>query len=154
MTAAVGSVRCANASGFPAMHDWVIVDTDILIDAARGVRDAVVCLEQIERQGTLATSIVTEMELIVGCRTKAELRALDRFLSRFQVLKLNERISDAAVDLLRRYRLSHGLLIADALIAASALLSDNPLVSKNQGDYRFVTGLRLLTYPQLSRIGP
>ncbi len=136
------------------MHDWVIVDTDILIDAARGVRDAVVCLEQIERQGTLATSIVTEMELIVGCRTKAELRALDRFLSRFQVLKLNERISDAAVDLLRRYRLSHGLLIADALIAASALLSDNPLVSKNQGDYRFVTGLRLLTYPQLSRIGP
>ena len=57
----------------------------------------------------LAVSIVTQMELIVGCQDKTELRAVERFLSRFHVLKLNEQISEAAVDLLRRYRLSHGL---------------------------------------------
>ncbi len=39
--ALIGYERCVTASGFPAMHDWVIVDTDILIDAARGARDAV-----------------------------------------------------------------------------------------------------------------
>jgi len=127
--------------------DFVVVDTDILIDASRAVGEAIACLDQVEERSTLAVSAVTEMELIVGCRDKAELRALDKFLDRFQVISLNERMSDAAVDLLRRYRLSHGLLIADAFIAASALVLDTPLLSKNQRDYRFIAGLNLLRYP-------
>lgn len=51
------------------------------------------------------------------------------------------------VALLKTYRLSHGLLIADALIAATALTLDISIVSKNQKDYRFISGLRLLPYP-------
>ena len=87
------------------------------------------------------------MELLIGCRSKAELRKLERFLQRFHIVKMNEPISDSAVELLRRYRLSHGLLIADALIAATALSLHIPLVTKNQRDYRFIDGLRLLAYP-------
>jgi predicted nucleic acid-binding protein len=63
------------------------------------------------------------------------------------VLKLNEQISDAAVDLLRQYRLSHGLAIPDALIAATAIVLNRPLISKNQRDYRFISRLQLLPYP-------
>jgi predicted nucleic acid-binding protein len=48
---------------------------------------------------------------------------------------------------LRRYRLSHGLLIADSLIAATATYLDEPFVSKNQRDYRFIANLKLLSYP-------
>lgn len=47
-----------------------IVDTDILIDAARQVREAVDCLQQIERSSALAVSVITQMELFVGCRNK------------------------------------------------------------------------------------
>lgn len=130
------------------MPDWVIVDTDVLIDAARNIEDAIACLEQVERQASLAISVVSQMELVIGCRNKAELRTLDKFLARFQILKLNEQISDVGIDLLRRYRLSHGLLIADALIAATALSESIPLVTKNDRDYRFIAGLRLLPYPQ------
>lgn len=130
------------------MPDSVIVDTDVLIDVGRDVSEAIVCLEQIEQQLSLSISIVTQMELIIGCRNKAELRKLDQFLRRFQVVKLNEHISEVAVDILRRYRLSHGLLIADALIAATALSLDVSFMTKNQRDYSFITGLRLLTYPQ------
>lgn len=130
------------------MPDLVAVDTDVLIDAARSVSEAVTCLERVEQNATLAISAITEMELIVGCRNKAELRSLEQFLARFRVLPLNEQVSDTAVDLLRRYRLSHGLLIADALIAATALSSGIPFVSKNERDYRFIAGLRLLSYPQ------
>jgi predicted nucleic acid-binding protein len=125
----------------------VVVDTDILIEASRAVEEALACLDQLEDRSELAVSAVTEMELVVGCRDKAELRALDKFLNRFQVISLSERMSDAAVDLLRRYRLSHGLLIADAVIAATALVLDTPLISKNQRDYRFIAGLNLLSYP-------
>ena len=129
------------------MADFVVLDTDILIDASRAIGEALACLHQVEDQSALAVSAVTEMELVVGCRDKAELRTLDSFLNRFQVIRVDERMSDTAVALLRRYRLSHGLLIADAFIAASALVLDTPLLSKNQRDYRFIAGLNLLSYP-------
>jgi predicted nucleic acid-binding protein len=116
--------------------DFVIVDTDILIDAGRGVAQAVSCLQAIERESSLATSAVTQMELLVGSRNRNELRDIERFVSRFQVIKISGAASDMAVDLLRRYRLSHGLLIGDALIAATALVVEAPLISTNQRDYR------------------
>lgn len=53
-----------------------------------------------------------------------------------------------AIELLKRYRLSRGLLIADALISATAIVHDAKLVSKNQRDYRFITELHLLPYPE------
>ena len=133
------------------MADFVIVDTDILIDAGRGVSEAVTCVQGIEQQSSLAASVVTQMELFIGCRSQAELQVVESFLERFQLLKLTEQVSDAAVDLLLRYRLSHGLLIADALIAATALAFDAPLVSKNQRDYRFIAGLNLLAYPYITQ---
>jgi hypothetical protein len=37
-------------------------------------------------------------------------------------------------------------VIADALIAATAIVIDAPLLSKNQRDYRFIQGLNLLPY--------
>jgi predicted nucleic acid-binding protein len=48
--------------------------------------------------------------------------------------------------------LSHGLLIADALIAATAMRLEQPLVSENQRDYRFIDSLDLLSYPELHSI--
>jgi len=126
----------------------ILVDTDILIDVGRKATAAVDYLEYMEKQVTLAVSVITQMELMVGCRNKRELRVLERFVRRFSIISLNEAIADAGVTLLRRYRLSHGLLIADALIAATALTVNSPLVTKNQRDYRFIEALELLPYPQ------
>ncbi len=126
---------------------FTIVDTDILIDAGRGVQEAIDCLQHLTRQTSLAVSAVTQMELIVGCRNKSELHNLEIFLRRFQLLKITEPISDRAIDLLQQYRLSHDLLIADALIAATAMEHNQPFVTKNQRDFRFLTGLNLQTYP-------
>ena len=54
---------------------------------------------------------------------------------------------EIAVALLRKYRLSHGLLIADALIAATAISRGLAFATKNRRDYRFINGLKLLPYP-------
>ena len=129
------------------MAGFTIVDTDILIDAGRGIGEAVACLQDIERNSALAASVVTQMELIIGCRNKAELSEVEKFLRRFHILSITEAISDVAVDLLRQYRLSHGLLIADALLAATALVHHAPFISKNQRDYRFIANLDLQAYP-------
>jgi predicted nucleic acid-binding protein len=131
------------------MDDLIVFDTDVLVDAAREIKEAVACLENAEQHGEQAISVVTQMELMVGCRNKKELVSLDKFLRRFHVLKLNEAIADKGVELIHRYRLSHGLLIADALIAATVLINEAGLVTKNKRHYRFVEDLHLLPYPEL-----
>jgi predicted nucleic acid-binding protein len=125
----------------------ILVDTDILIDAGRGADDAIKYLEITETRSNLSISVVTQLELIVGCQSKVELRSLETFLLRFEILSLDEQISTLAVELLGKYRLSHGLLIADALIAATAVSFDLPFITKNQKDYRFISDLRLIAYP-------
>lgn len=125
----------------------VLVDSDILIDAGRSDSDAVDFLARLDQTDTLMISTITQMELMVGARNKSELRVIERFLARFTTVKLNPIISDLAVDLIRQYRLSHGLLMPDALIAATALSLNEPLATKNQRDYRFIVELTLYRYP-------
>ena len=126
---------------------FLIFDTDILIDVLRGDVDAIQYLQTQSQQTQVAISAVTQMELVVGCRNKNELQSLRNFLQNFLLLKITETISDRSVQLLEQYRLSHGLLIADGLIAATALEYNQPFVTKNQRDFKFIIGLNLLTYP-------
>ncbi len=129
------------------MSGAIVVDTDILIDAGHDIEVALSVLEQYEHNTNLSVSVITKMELVVGCRNKHELRYMEKFLCRFLVLNLNEDISAKADSLLLKYRLSHGLLIPDALIAATAISWNYSLISKNQRDYRFMEELNLESYP-------
>ena len=125
----------------------ILVDTDILIDVARGIEEAMVALASWEAKGSVGVSVVTYMELLVGCHDKREQRAVEKFMERFELIPVSVDISEEAIQLLQRYRLSHGLLIADAMIAATAIVNGIPLVSKNQRDYRYIDGLSLWAYP-------
>jgi len=126
--------------------EFVVFDTDILIDAGLQIEQAINVLFETEQHAKLAVSVITEMEMIVGCRNKAELQKVERFLERFTVIKLNQIISDKAVELLKRYRASHGLKMPDALIAATVIISQVPLMTKNQRDFRFIEELDLPEY--------
>ena len=89
------------------MAELTLVDTDILIDAAHKDEMAVTVLQNLESTSGLAVSIVTQMELVVGCRNKTEQRELAKFLQRFQVIHLSASISQRGLELLQQYRLSH-----------------------------------------------
>ncbi|WP_196527378.1 type II toxin-antitoxin system VapC family toxin [Nostoc commune] len=104
-------------------------------------------MQNLKASSGLAISIITQMELMVGCRNKAELQTLENFLKHFYIIKIDQAVSDTAVDLLRSYRLSHNLAIPDSLIAATAIVWNYPFITKNQRDYRFIQGLNLLPYP-------
>jgi predicted nucleic acid-binding protein len=129
------------------MASSTIVDTDIIIDVGRGVPEALMCLQELESSSRLAISVITKMELIVGCSNKLELRRLEKFLQQLHIISIDSPISEKAVYLLSLYRLSHGLLIPDSLIAATAIIYDFPFITKNQRDYRFIHNLNLLPYP-------
>lgn len=124
-----------------------IFDTDILINIGRGDSEAINCLQTHAQNSTPAVSVITQMELIVGCRDKKELQSLTKFLKQFQILELNAAVSAKSVELLQKYRLSHGLLIPDALIAATTIEANENFITKNQKDFKFISGLKLLPYP-------
>ncbi len=124
----------------------MVIDSDILIDFARKEVKAVDFLETALREDVAKISAVSQMELIVGCRNKRELTALDRFIGRFNLVHLSPAISERAIQLLRRYRSSHGLMIPDALIAATALLESDSLATRNHRHFTFIEDLNLAAY--------
>ena len=125
----------------------LLIDTDILIDVTNNDETAKKRLAIESQNYILCISVITLMELVIGCRNKAEQRALNKFIAQFEVKPLTESISARTAELIEAYALSHGLLIPDALIEATALANKIGLLSKNQRDYRFISDLNLFQYP-------
>ena len=69
-TAGHGYAYCEPVNGADVLSDSTVVDTDILIDAGRGIESAVAFLERREYMMILSVSVITAMELLVGCRDK------------------------------------------------------------------------------------
>ena len=65
-----------------------LVDTDILIDAARGVQDAKAFLNAQRACGGICVSVVSAMELMAGCRDSAALTQTRRFLAQVSEVPL------------------------------------------------------------------
>jgi hypothetical protein len=127
-----------------ATADRVILDSDVLIDLARGDARAVDLVDGLISQGERpAISIITEMELFLGARTKAEQRSVRQLVQRFEVLPTSEMISVRARNLTVRYARSHGLTIPDALIAATAIANRALLLTRNVRHFSFIPRLRV-----------
>ncbi|WP_234571966.1 type II toxin-antitoxin system VapC family toxin [Rhodohalobacter sp. 614A] len=124
----------------------LLIDTDVLIDYSRGVEKTKGFLKNLEADHILAISVVTQLELMVGCENKTDLKSLQKFLTNFEIIQLSKSTSEIAVDLFKKYRLSHGVLIPDMLIASTALTLEIPLLSKNRKDFRFIKKLELIEY--------
>ena len=69
----------------------------------------------------IAPSSISVMELYFGAKNKKEPMLIKKFLSAFEILKLNEEITDISLNLIEIYSKSHSLKIPDALIGATSL---------------------------------
>jgi len=120
------------------------VDTDILIDFYRNCQPSIDFLDYYySMDEILAISSITQMELYIGCRNKRELTETVKFLKQYEVVHFSRSISEKTVKLIREYNLSHGLLMADAIIAATVLVSEGQLFSKNASDFVFIKNLNV-----------
>ena len=92
-------------NGQTKMTNLLLVDTDILIDVANGIPNAINRLKSESESLFLAISVITKMELVVGCRNKTELQHLHKFLQNYELIFIDEFIFNKAVELIVDYRL-------------------------------------------------
>ena len=128
----------------------MIFDTDVLIWASRGDPRAARAIDAPSDRGG---SVVSLMEFLQGARSKLEARKIRQSLLelRFRIMPLSESIGAKAAVLIEQHALAHGIQVADALIAATAIESDKPLCTANTKHFRSIRGLSLTPFrPQVS----
>jgi len=121
------------------MIDYLI-DTNIFIAILKGNAKLKTLIENL----ICALDTVVYVELIQGAKNKAEVRKIEKYLTRFELVHFDETISRKAIELIRAYSKSHGLMLGDAIIAATCLENDLTLITFNTKDFRFIDGLKTL----------
>lgn len=125
----------------------MICDTDVLIDyfdknKSRNASATALLEKDIELDNVIISS-VTKMELLFGATNKLDLNTINKKLSRFSIILINERINLTAINLMQSFKLGHGLAIPDSLIAATAIETKLKLFTYNLKDFRFISDLTL-----------
>ena len=120
-----------------------LLDTDIAIDFLRRRGYARKLLERWAGEGLVAVSVLTHLELYRGMRP-AEQDATSAFLDGMVSIVVDVTIARRAGIILSKNR-AKGVTagIADAIIAATALQLDVPLLTNNLEHYPF-TGLKVV----------
>ena len=118
----------------------VVVDTDVLLDHLRGLPEA---LSFLTRNGDrILIPAIVVAELHAGAGEGRDRETLEELLSLFPVAPLTGEVAAAAGRLQRDYGPSHGLGLADAVIAATAQAVNAELATRNARHFPMFPGLR------------
>lgn len=120
----------------------VLCDTNIFIHAFNGNTNTINELTNIGFDNIILSAI-TVMELYQGMGNKNELAQMKSRIRSYDVIEIDMAISQLSVSLVDQFNLSHGLLIPDAIIGATAIVHQIPLFTYNIKDFRFMPDIQL-----------
>ena len=106
----------------------VVFDTNILIDYLSGVKAA---RREIRLHESALISPITWMEVLLGAEDPQEEQRVRNFLRRFELVPIDQKVSEEAVAIRRNRKLR----IPDAIIWASAKTNGALLVTRNTKDF-------------------
>ena len=110
----------------------LLLDTNVLIDVLKGETTA---RDWLEEQQQPAVSVITWIEVLVGCRT-AESQTVEAWLDSFERLPLDRDVARESVQARQR----HGLKVPDAIILATARCHGLTLATRNSKDFPLSLG--------------
>ena len=110
----------------------LLLDTNVLIDVLKGETTA---RDWLEEQQQPAVSVITWIEVLVGCRT-AESQTVEAWLDSFERLPLDRDVARESVQARQR----HGLKVPDAIILATARCHGLALATRNSQDFPLSLG--------------
>ncbi len=123
------------------MPDYLLVDTCVIIDYIN--KRNTTLNDLLDNGEVLFINSVIEMELLQGARNKIELAVIKKKLQSFRLLNLQQPIFDLATSYVRTYCLSHNLALPDAVIGATAIFYQVPLLTYNKKDFKFLPEIQL-----------
>ena len=123
----------------------LMIDSDILIWYMRGNQKA---YKIIEEQNGFFISVVSYMELVQGMQNKKELTLFRKSLRSWsaKILYINEDISAKAMFFVEQHYLSHSIVLADALIGATAIANGLKLLTANIKHYKILKNIELQSF--------
>lgn len=126
----------------------MLVDTDILIWSLRGDETASTYIDSLDE---VIISDVTYMELVQGTKSKKEFKDLIITLESIEAQRLviTDSISLKAVELVEQFAHSHSMQLADALIAATAIIHNLPFASGNKKHFEHIPSLELHIFKRI-----
>ena len=122
------------------MEGAILIDTDVLVDFFRGHNKGVTFVNTYSSQIILSSIVVAE--LYAGVKGDAEQTVLDNFVSLFRIIPVTVEIAKAGGLYKRDYGKSHGVGLADAIIAATAEAENAALKTLNIKHYPMIKGLK------------
>lgn len=122
----------------------VVVHTSVVLELARDAAPARAFWENPPVEVRLATA--TYLRLLEGCQSDEQRARVRAFVQPFAVLSLGPMASTKAAQLMLEAGDS-GLTALDALIAATAIAHEIPLVTRDAAPFRGIAGLCVATLP-------
>ena len=117
-----------------------LLDTDVMVDFLRGNPKAVALIKAHSAHIILSSIVVAE--LYAGIRGNEELQTLDALVSLFRIIPVSPELAREGGLVKNEYAKSHGVGLADAIIAASAIIEHADLKTLNVKHYPMFKGLR------------
>jgi len=120
-----------------------LVDTCVFIGAIRGDIKSLNIIN--EFRGKIVVSVITEMELYVGAKTRERKKEIEKQFSVYTRCDIDRSTSQRSLQLIKKYTSQKRQpQIPDMLIAATALENDFILVTHNTKDFDFIEHLKIL----------
>ena len=115
----------------------MIIDTDVLIWYLRGNEKS---RTVVEKNIPFSISVVTYMELIQGMKNRIEMKMFQKQVHKWNlnIIQIDKEISSRAMFYVQEYSLSHSMMLADAMIAATVVQTGEILLTANDKHYKFI----------------
>jgi predicted nucleic acid-binding protein len=123
-----------------AMAETLLVDSDVLVDFFRGQEKAVELLTVWSSRIILSSIVVAE--LYAGVKGEREESMLKQFVALFTVIPVTSEIARLGGLYRRDYGKSHGVGLADGILAATAEVTKAELKTLNVKHYPMLHGIK------------
>lgn len=118
----------------------VLIDTDVMVDFLRGRPEAVALVRKLASR--IVLSSIVAAELYAGVKGEVELQALDALMDCFPIIPVSAPLARAGGLHKNTFAKSHGVGLADAIIAATAEAERAELKTLNTRHYPMIHALR------------
>lgn len=126
---------------FSSLSNMYTLDTNVIIYYLKNDAAAVLLLNSFfAKNTTLYTATITEVELFsFSALGSEEIEKIENILNTVVIIPLESRLARIAGLLRREYKLK----TADSVIAATALMTNSILLTRNLRDFKKISHLRL-----------